>query len=88
MTDTRVTEIDLPSVVGWEWTSFYEDFAPVAHQIVWPRGTNSLSYSTKVVPDGTWSHTSINSPERFGLDGTLKGARAAAYRFIDDGSAI
>jgi hypothetical protein len=37
-------------------------------------------------PGERWFDTNIDNPERFGFDGTLKSARAAASVFILNGS--
>ena len=83
--NSEVTEISLPSVVGWEWTSTYPDFPTTKHEIVWVRGTSGVTYNVKS-GDRKWTGTSIVRPERLGFDGTLKGCRVLVDEFVNGGN--
>ena len=81
---SKLKEIQLPSVVGWEWSDTYhgDEYTgcegTYKHQIIWLRGRNQLFYITKP-PGREWS-------ERFGFDNTLDTARSAAEAFYAEGS--
>ena len=79
--ETTLKEIANPAAVAVEWTSHYDGFRSIRHQLVWPRGTWTMHYGTER-EDGTWSLVRVDSPERFGIDGTLKGARKAFSAFL------
>lgn len=91
---TDLVEISYPNVVGWEWEVAYEDFEGEGldsgiyyHQIYWIRGTDTLRYGTKGPTVKEWVAVTIDSPERFGFDGTLAGAREAAKAFYSEAQA-
>ena len=54
------------------------------HEVCWIRGTQSLQLGT-MDSCGKWHATRIDSPERFGFDGTYAGAKEAAQRFYEGG---
>ena len=84
---TKLQERSNPAAVGWFWADKYEGFdGAYEHEISWSRGSWSLNYGTKA-PGRGWVHTSIRNPERFGVDGTLAGARKAAQAFVAESSA-
>jgi len=79
----KLREISNPAAAAWEWEVEYDEFPGVyKHEIVWIRGTHSIRYCTQA-PGRDWAQTEISSPERFGFDGTLKGARLAAENFAN-----
>lgn len=91
---SKLKEIQLPSVVGWEWSDTYhgDEYTgcegTYKHQIIWLRGRNQLFYITKP-PGREWSEqpwVTITRPERFGFDNTLDTARSAAEAFYAEGS--
>lgn len=84
-------EIANPDVTGWEWTDTYEGIGydgvegTYRHQIIWLKGTDKLFFITQA-PQKEWGPwVPISLPERFGFDGTLQGARAAAEAFYNEG---
>jgi hypothetical protein len=77
---TRLFEIANPAAVGWEWTTE----GGTVHQISWTRGSHQLNYGTRGRGCRNWTNTLIVAPERFGFDGTLNSARAAAQAFVDE----
>ena len=84
-TTTKLSEVSNPAAVGWRWSNSYEGFdGSYEHEITWICGTHSLSYGTKAPNVGRWVSSPIVNPERFGFDGTLKGARTAAQAFYAD----
>jgi hypothetical protein len=88
---TKLKEIANPSAVAWEWSDTYQGIeyegveGTYVHQILWLRGTEDLFYVTQA-PQKEWGPwVPITLPERFGFDGTLQGARAAAQAFYNEG---
>jgi hypothetical protein len=69
----KIQELANPAAVAWR--------PDADHEICWVRGSRSLVMGTRV--DGRWFTTPISNPS-YDHDGTLKGAREAARRFIAD----
>ena len=78
----QLSEIANPAAVAFRWSVNHDGFGTYMHEITWPRGTYSLLYGTLAPGRDAWSTTPISSPERFGVDGTIKGARAAVRAFL------
>lgn len=78
-------EVSNPAAVGWEWEVTYEGGVEgYRHQISWTRGTSQLHFGTQEVGRRNWTNTLIVAPERFGFEGTLESARAAAKAFYQE----
>ena len=77
--DVSVQELTTPAAVAWRWSRDYETMR-VEHELAWLRGTETLLYA--INRGEGWHSTTVVAPQRFGVDGSLTGARKAIRAFL------